>query len=72
MKKNKEKTVEELAGEIFRLVQYNQGKSFISDGLGYLSSREELFNVVRRALIHTEWTVNNMKRWLRKYGQDVP
>lgn len=63
------KTVEALADEIFRLVEADQGKGFISDGLGALESKATLFSVVRGHLVRTERAARKIRRWLNGYGE---
>lgn len=64
-------TVALLADEIFRLVQEDQGFGFVSDGMGALPDRKNVFAFVRGALKHTERAAGKMRRWLRKYGQPI-
>lgn len=65
----KKSSVEVLADEIFKVLQFHQGYAFVSDGLGALRNRKTLFAVVRGALKHTEASARIMRRWLRKYGE---
>ena len=67
---SKDKTVAELADEIFSAVQYDQGKAFISDGIEAASSPDQLFAVVRGSLKHSEIVVKKTRAFLRKYGQE--
>jgi hypothetical protein len=62
-------TIAQLAEEIFGLVEYDQGKAFISDGIEASKSRRELFAVVRGSLKHSEIVVTKTRAFLRKYGQ---
>lgn len=61
--------VEFLADEIFDLVQTDQGKAFISDGMGAAKSPEHLFAVVRHSLKRSRSVVRKTEAWLKKYGQ---
>jgi hypothetical protein len=61
-----------LADEIFALVECDQGKGFISDGLGALETADRVFGTVRGALGATERAALKMRAWLRKHGQVVP
>ena len=59
--------VPRMADELFRLVEYNQGKAFISDGMGVFATREELLAVVRGCLAQSRLATNKMAAWLEKY-----
>jgi len=63
------RTVEQLADEIFALVQFDQGKGFISDGLGALETQAKLFAVVRGHLEYTERAAKKIRRWLNSYAE---
>lgn len=63
------KTVAQLADEIFNLVQTDQGRAFISDGIEAARSPEHLFAVVRGSLKHSRIVVKKTRAFLRKYGQ---
>lgn len=69
--RNKAKeTVQQLAEEIFGLVENDQGKAFISDGIEACKSRRELFAVVRGSLKHSRIVVKKTRAFLRKYGEE--
>lgn len=59
----------ELANEIWCLIECDQGKSFISDGLDAAKSRRQVFDVVRGSLKHAERSVKNTRAFLKKYGE---
>jgi hypothetical protein len=61
-----------LADEVFALVQFDQGKGFVSDGLNALRTTAKVFEIVRGHLWHTERAAELMKNWLRKYGELAP
>jgi hypothetical protein len=61
------KSVDELADELFRLVQKAQGQAFVSDGWSGHSTREDFLKWVRDRL---DWNVQASKQirgFLRKY-----
>jgi hypothetical protein len=53
--------------ELFDLVEYDQGKGFISDGLHVLSDVETVEIVRDVALPRSRSAVKKMAAWLRKY-----
>lgn len=59
-------SIEFLADEIFTMVQHDQGRGFISDGMGVAKSQEQLFDWVESALYHTECSARIMRKWLKK------
>ena len=59
------KTKAQLADELFRLVERDQGAAFISDGL----LPERVFDVARISLHHSEAVARKLKRWLKKHGE---
>lgn len=59
----------ELADELFKLVEYDQGKGFISDGLNALPNKTIFFDVVRGHLRHSELAVKKIKRFLRRHNE---
>lgn len=61
--------IEKLAAEIFDLVEFDQGKGFISDGLDALKTERELFEIVRGHLRASERAARKIRGWLKKYGQ---
>lgn len=61
--------VEKLADELFRLVEKDQGKGFISDGLGVLKNEDEFFEVVKMHLNYSRIVVKRIESFLRKYGK---
>lgn len=72
MPKRKELSVEDLADELFGAVEYDQGRGFVSDGMGALKSRPEFFEVARLHLRHTELAAKKLRAFLRKYGETAP
>ncbi len=65
----KNKSVSKLADELFQLVQEDQGKAFISDGLDIISPHRKLFAVVRGALYHNRIASRKIALWLRQYDE---
>lgn len=61
--------IEALADEVFGVVEHDQGKGFVSDGLGACRSREDFFNVVRGHYHHSRVAVKKLAAFLRKYGE---
>ncbi len=57
---------ERLAEEIFGLVEYDQGKGFVSEGMGVLTPKE-IVETVRTALWHTEVAGRKMQQWLQDH-----
>ena len=57
-----------LAAELFALVEFDQGKAFISDGMGNLS-RAEIIKVARMALRHTEVTADHLRSFLSRFNE---
>jgi hypothetical protein len=54
-----------LADELFALVEHDQGKAFISDGLDALTPME-IVAAARVALRHTERVARKLRAWLRR------
>lgn len=65
-------SVAELADEVFREVEYDQGKGFVSDGLHALRTPAILFEIVRGHLWHSEEANKKMRAFLKKYGEMYP
>lgn len=63
------KTVAALADELFGLVQLDQGKGFVSDGLEVIETRAEFFEIVRGHLEHSERACQKLRAFLRKYDE---
>lgn len=61
--------VDELADEVFRLVEYDQGMGFVSDGLGACKTHPEFFGTVRGHLQYTKRAAEKLRRFLTKYDQ---
>lgn len=59
---------EKLAIELFALVERDQGKAFISDGMGALSTAD-IYEAARTSLIYSESVVRNLRKWLKRHGQ---
>ena len=53
--------------ELFDLVEYDQGKGFISDGLHAVSEAEAVAIVRDVALPRSRSAVRKMAAWLKKY-----
>lgn len=64
----KKEAAQALADELFGLVEFVQGKAFISDGCGSMS-QADIFEMARTSLMYTEETAKKLRRWLKKYGQ---
>lgn len=65
MKSQPEKTK---GGELFRLVEQDQGYAFVSDAVDELPD-ERVFDIARGALKHTEIVARKIRRFLKKYDQ---
>lgn len=63
-------TTEELAEELFKLVECDQGKAFISDGIGVLSE-EGIYGLARQTISINERLNRKLKAWLKKHQQPV-
>jgi hypothetical protein len=63
---SKKRTVEQLADELFKLVQEAQGQGFVSDGWGYMD-RTLFFAHVRQAHKYTKLAARQLKAFLDKY-----
>lgn len=59
------KTKGQLADELFRLVERDQGMAFISDG----TLPDRVFIMARLSLRYSERVVQKLKRWLKKHGE---
>lgn len=57
---------ERLSDELFGLVQYHQGKAFISDGTGILSV-SEIVELAMRSLEHTLTTAELLRGFIEKH-----
>lgn len=57
-------------GELFRLVEQDQGWAFVSDAIDELPD-ERVFDIARGALKHTEIVARKIRRFLKKYKQDT-
>jgi hypothetical protein len=64
-------TVEQLAEELFALVEYDQGKGFVSDGLAALKTHDEFWKVVKIATAATDRASAKLHSFLKKYHQEV-
>jgi len=58
-------TIADEANSIFNLVQEDQGKGFISDGLDIAENMDQLYDWVRGALFRTERAGRKMRKWLK-------
>lgn len=56
-------------GELFGLVEQDQGWAFVSDAIDDLPD-EKVFDIARGALKHTEIVARKIRRFLKKYGQE--
>ena len=56
-----------LADDLFRLVEHDQGKAFISDGLDVLSPRD-ILDAANTSLRYTERVARKLRRWLRNHN----
>ena len=65
---NNEPTVEELAAELFNLVELAQGLGFVSDGWGDLS-REKFFAHARQAHAYTRLAAKQLATFLIQHKQ---
>jgi hypothetical protein len=63
------KIVEQLADELFALVETAQGYAFISDGEFFGMSKSEFFARVRGRLKWSEKVNRLIRSFLRKYGE---
>lgn len=59
---------ERLADGLFLLIERDQGKAFISDGIGNLSE-EQVFAIARQSLAATERVAIKLRKWLKVHGQ---
>ena len=57
---------ERMADELFFLVQYDQGKAFISDGMDCMKP-SDIISAARSSLRRTERVARRLRRWLGKY-----
>lgn len=72
MTKNKRKRivgVDDLADEVFELVQSAQGRGFVCDGLGGCRSKEEFFDIIRNHLFFSRVAVRQLEQFLNKHKQ---
>lgn len=60
--------VQELNDELFGLVETDQGKSFISDGVSPDWKPEDYFMAVRMALSRTNKVAATMRDFLERHG----
>lgn len=58
---------EALAAELFSLVEYDQGKAFISDGMGTMS-RSDILLAARLSLKHSRLVVLNLEIFIKKHA----
>jgi hypothetical protein len=59
---------EKLADDVFKLVEYDQGYSYISDGMGR-ETRESIIEIVHTALAAHERCVKKLRAWLKVQTQ---
>lgn len=57
-------------GELFQLVERDQGYAFISDAIDELPD-ERVFNIARGALAHTEAVARKLRAFLKKYKREA-
>lgn len=63
------KTKSEILGdELFLLIERDQGKAFISDGIGMLSE-DQIFALARQSLAISENIAKKLRMWLKRHGQ---
>lgn len=62
-------SVPELADELFRSVERDQGLAHVSDGQEALPSHDDFFNVVRAQLRHAEAAAQKLRAFLVKYRE---
>jgi|HubBroStandDraft_4_1064222.scaffolds.fasta_scaffold04643_6 hypothetical protein len=60
---------EQLADELFELVQKSQGMAFVSDAEGAGMSREQFFRRIRGRLEWSKESCKQFKQFLKKYGE---
>lgn len=62
--------IDELATEVFGLVELDQGRGFVAQSAGRQhDSHEQFFDRVRAWEFHSRKAANKLRRFLRKYGQ---
>jgi hypothetical protein len=58
-----------LAEELFSLVEFDQGKAFISDGIGVLT-RQSVVNLAKQSLeIYQRRLIPKLERFIKKHSQ---
>jgi hypothetical protein len=60
---------EKLAEELFLLVESDQGKAFISDGLGN-QSRETIMGIARASLLYSENVCRKLRKWIKRNSSE--
>lgn len=60
--------MEKLGEELFELVERDQGYAYISDGMGSMT-RQQFFDMTRRALKHSDIATTKIRSFLRKHGE---
>ena len=60
---------EELAEELFLLVEEDQGKAFISDGLGNQSC-ETIIGIARASLLYSENVCRKLRKWIKRKSSE--
>lgn len=61
--------VKDLADSLFRVVEAEQGRAFISDGLDALDTIECVLDAAQKSLRHTENVAKILRKWLTKHGR---
>ncbi len=55
---------EKMAAELFLLVEGDQGKAFISDGLEVLPTPKDIVEAARTSLKYTERVAQTLRAWI--------
>jgi len=58
---------ERLADSLFRAVEIEQGRAFISDGLDLMTDIQ-IVAIARGSLMHSRRVVRALERWIKKHG----
>ena len=56
-----------MADELFALVESDQGKAFISDGMDCMKP-SDIISAARTSLRYTEKVARKLRKWLGKHG----
>lgn len=62
--------IDDLADEVFQLVEQDQGRGFVAESTGdQHRDHEQFFNRVRSSEKYTRIAANKLRKFLRKYDQ---